>query len=1280
MKTYVMHFISDISSRVIKVSLLVLLIFFWLMICDARLVITPASLMRPFFASQSTVTSEAVLSLTQDNTTVNASGVGLTDFAYLKSSFYVHCRSTTLSYTNGQSATGLTNQQWVCFKAKDTANNTWKYAALQVDLTLTPIKAQQVGRTIVAESKDLTTDLSLNDVFGRNVSFNGDTLVVGAYLDDGHDGINTGAIHIFKRTGTTWALKQEISDQSSGFTALKPNDYFGYSTSLDGDRLAVGAHLDDGYGTNGNNGANTGAVYIFKRTTVGGTVSWQLEQEISDQSSGFTALKRNDKFGVSVSLDGDRLAVGAYGDDGYDSSAAGAVYIFKRTTVGGTVSWQLEQEISDQSSGFNNLASGDKFGGSVSLDGDRLAVGAHGDEGHGGKSLSGAVYIFKRTTVGGTVSWQLEKELSKKSNELTVLDSGDYFGTSISLSGDRLAVGAHLDDGHGTGNDDGTDTGSVYIFKRTTVGGTVSWELEQEISDQSSGFTALKGDDQFGYSVSLFGDRLVTGAHKDDGGSGANTGAVYVFEKNSNHQWILKAEISDQSSNFKTLQTKDHFGYSVSLDGNDLAVGIYGNHALMGGAYIFEQTGTTWVLKREISGQTPIMPASWQNNHSSATTISSTCDSTVSFGATSNSANIVTAASADNQKWICFRAKNKKGVYSYANQQVNLSVIITLTQSGNQRVSASATTTLGASIKSDSWQYFKTSNSTAPDCDSSATFTNLTTADKSVAITLNDVGKWLCFRVQNSNDVYGYESYQIVAKPILILTQDNTTVTATSSGLSGNDFAYFVSTSNPDCSDNNETAVYIQGSSATNMTTSQWVCFRGDQNSNQIYGYAKLQLDLTPPVLNLTQTNATMTASGVNLTDFAYFISEIDPDCSDANTTDTYTLGSSATGLVANRWVCFKAKNQKGVYGWQERKFVEQTTNPPSNPITPTTTAAPTLVLTQVDNTVTATATEANGFAYFISETDPDCSDANTTGVYTDGQRASNLKDKQWVCFKAKNSQDVYGYAKIQVSLISEPVTTAESVQLILTQVGNSVKARGANLTQFAYFISETDPDCSDANTTGVYTDGQRASNLKDKQWVCFKANNSSLGWLYKDIQVSIVVSVAPATGSSQPRVAQTEDNLATPPTQPQKQAPKLDLLQAGDKVSVTNLDLTDHQFFVSKTNPQCSKENQAAIYRSGKFVSGLTDGQWVCFKAKNSQGVYGYAKLKVSLPASDNAAGVLITAITKKPSISSQSNSYLNLTAIVVLSIAIVVWARLLFTPKTPKPLAKNLSKIKNM
>ena len=58
--------------------------------------------------------------------------------------------------------------------------------------------------------------------------------------------VRTGAVYVFKRTGTTWSLEQKISDQSTGFTSLLSGDRFGYSVALDGERLAVGAYNDDG--------------------------------------------------------------------------------------------------------------------------------------------------------------------------------------------------------------------------------------------------------------------------------------------------------------------------------------------------------------------------------------------------------------------------------------------------------------------------------------------------------------------------------------------------------------------------------------------------------------------------------------------------------------------------------------------------------------------------------------------------------------------------------------------------------------------------------------------------------------------------------------------------------------------------------------------------------------------------------------------------------------------------------------------------------------------------
>ena len=260
---------------------------------------------------------------------------------------------------------------------------------------------------------------------------------------------------------------KELSDRSSGFTDLKSGDGFGTSLSLDGSYLAVGAPFDDSSNT-----LNTGAVYIFKRT--GST--WALEQELSDQSSGFTDLKRGDEFGTFVALDGERLAVGVPKDQGTSGAGTGAVYIFKRT--GST--WALEQELSDQSSGFTDLKAGDAFGTSLSLEGSYLAVGAPLDDGYTGTD-TGAVYIFKRRLE----KWHLEYEVSAQVSKLKFEKSAE-FGKSLSLDGSYLAVGAPLDNGY-----TGTDTGAVYIFKRT--GST--WALEQELSDQSSGFTDLKRGD-----------------------------------------------------------------------------------------------------------------------------------------------------------------------------------------------------------------------------------------------------------------------------------------------------------------------------------------------------------------------------------------------------------------------------------------------------------------------------------------------------------------------------------------------------------------------------------------------------------------------------------------------------------------------------------------------------------------------------------------------------------------------------------------------------------------
>ncbi|MFT5356960.1 MAG: hypothetical protein ACI9KE_004187, partial [Polyangiales bacterium] len=153
------------------------------------------------------------------------------------------------------------------------------------------------------------------------------------------------------------------------------DDWFGYSVSLDGDTLAVGAPLEASVatGVDGNQADNSagrsGAAYVFRR--VGGR--WVQEAYLKASNTG-----ADDRFGYSVSLDGDTLAIGAIYEDsdatGVDGNQAdnsagrsGAAYVFRRT--GSTWSQSAYLKAS-------NAESIDSFGHSVSLDGDTLAVGA----------------------------------------------------------------------------------------------------------------------------------------------------------------------------------------------------------------------------------------------------------------------------------------------------------------------------------------------------------------------------------------------------------------------------------------------------------------------------------------------------------------------------------------------------------------------------------------------------------------------------------------------------------------------------------------------------------------------------------------------------------------------------------------------------------------------------------------------------------------------------------------------------------------------------------------
>ncbi|MCH8927549.1 MAG: FG-GAP repeat protein, partial [Candidatus Marinimicrobia bacterium] len=184
-----------------------------------------------------------------------------------------------------------------------------------------------------------------------------------------------------------------------------------------------------------------------------------------------------DNFGGSVSISGDYAVLGAPFDDD-NGLSSGSAYVFKRS---GT-SWVEEAKIT-----ASDGAPDDQFGGSVSISGDSVAVvGAWSDDDKGSKS--GSAYVFKRA---GT-SWAQEAKLLPSDGA-----ADDHFGFLVSISGDYAVVGASSND------DNGPESGSAYVFKRT---GT-SWAQEAKLLPSDGA-----AEDHFGASVSISGGYVVVGA------------------------------------------------------------------------------------------------------------------------------------------------------------------------------------------------------------------------------------------------------------------------------------------------------------------------------------------------------------------------------------------------------------------------------------------------------------------------------------------------------------------------------------------------------------------------------------------------------------------------------------------------------------------------------------------------------------------------------------------------------------------------------------------------
>lgn len=368
---------------------------------------------------------------------------------------------------------------------------------------------------------------------------------------------------------------------------------FGRGVAIDGNHIAIGTIRDRGpSGT----GSYTGAVYLytFDPSTL------QILRLDAIVGYGYTGGKNvhipggegSTDFGIGISLQGRKLAIGAPGAD----NGIGKVYLIEFADDnfgGGTLVGQIGSGVSGSKSLSLILPAGGWFGWDVSLSGRRLAVGASHDGGYGNSSVSekGAAYVlkfsddhFSNPTVEHIIGYGYNGPNDKN---LPILDHS-AFGHAVSLQGYQLLVSADKDRGAGANASTAENRyGAVFMFN---IGGPTP-VLRGAIGKGYTGSgdidMPLRTDDLFGSSARISGNTIVVGATGDDGyqpdTSGTDRygfGAVHILHISDQYfgglSWVGRVGknfTGDRDVPLSDLRQNDRLGYGVALNGNVLIAG-----------------------------------------------------------------------------------------------------------------------------------------------------------------------------------------------------------------------------------------------------------------------------------------------------------------------------------------------------------------------------------------------------------------------------------------------------------------------------------------------------------------------------------------------------------------------------------------------------------------------------------------------------------------------------------------------------------------------------------
>lgn len=346
------------------------------------------------------------------------------------------------------------------------------------------------------------TTPSSTDQFGRSVAVYGDWAAVGANEESSY----RGAVYIYHKSNGGWSPSQTITGGSA-------DDVLGTSVAIYGDFLLIGAP-----GVS----SNAGRAYVYLLSSGTWTLLRTLQSPVADGAG---------LFGMSVALTDQYAFVGAP----YHGAGEGRVYGFYRDE-GGADMWGAP------GSGQTLLRTaprtmGDYFGSSVAASGDYAVVGipeSSLDPPSGGASifhLSGGTWSQTAALVSGNSGF-------------------DYFGTSVSISGDVAAVG-------------GPDEEAVYVFTRN--GSDWGAGIAVRVPDQYAG-------SEFGASVALSGPLLLVGAPADTT-EGTRAGRVFFYRHDSS-SWTRDGTLVATDG-----EAGAELGFFAAMDGDDALAAAPGNTA-----------------------------------------------------------------------------------------------------------------------------------------------------------------------------------------------------------------------------------------------------------------------------------------------------------------------------------------------------------------------------------------------------------------------------------------------------------------------------------------------------------------------------------------------------------------------------------------------------------------------------------------------------------------------------------------------------------------------------